>query len=47
LRKTTTGSTGNVLVVSERAVCMSCEAALKQFQKLRPGIRIRVWHAVK
>lgn len=47
LRKTTPGSTGDLLLVSERAVCTSCEAALQQFQQLRPGIRIRVWHAVK
>lgn len=46
LRKTTPASKGNIRLVSERTVCESCTKAIEQFRELRPGIRIRVSHAV-
>ena len=46
LRKTTPSSKGNIILTSERPVCESCAGAIEQFRVLRPGIRIRVSHAV-
>ena len=46
LSKTTPKSTGNIRLVSERTVCESCSNAIEQVRRLRPGIRVRVSHAV-